>query len=220
VKELRLRRKALIALAVVALLIVATSPFTTVLLIREEARQIVDDSMMGLVTSGHANLNGAEGFLGVSLALVTTNRAELQRHITQITDLAADTDRQLKAYESAITTPSERQKFDRVIETRKAYVETRRHVLDLLEKEKRDEAENLFNTEGLTRFKAYLESFNGLVESCNAEARQRGSSILHLCTVVLIAQGVLTVFFLIYAFFVPLLTLLERTVAKDGPKDI
>ncbi|HKS36972.1 MAG TPA: hypothetical protein VJW76_07275, partial [Verrucomicrobiae bacterium] len=67
---------------------------------------------------------------------------------------------------------------------------------------------------------AYLEALDRVFQYNVNEARRRGVQIVRLCNVFMIAQAVLLVFFFIYAFYVPLIALLERLTGTHIEPDI
>ncbi len=208
-------------LAVVILLAVATSPFWTVMFIRQQATRMVDDSLVGLTTSGLANLSIAESFLETSLVVSTTDPATRDRNLEQITAIMHRTDQQLDAYRVAIDDATDRQNYEQLLERRAQFRETRGKVFELLKQGKRDEALQLYNSKGLQEFHRYLEALDRLVQYNVDDAKAAGEKVTRWCNFLLIIQGVLVVFFFVYAFYVPLLAFLERvTTRQDVVEDI
>lgn len=208
-------------LAAVILLLVATSPFWAVMVIRQQATRIVDDSLRGLAASSLATVTMSDGFLEMALALATTDPAVRAKQFEQVDKLTVSTDASLKLYETSVDNAREREDFQRLVEARSEFRQTRQQVIEMLSSGKRDEAVKFYNRVGLPQFVAYKDAINRLVQHNADEARERGTTILRLCNVLLILQGILLVFFFIYAFFVPLVTLYEKlTTTSNSVKDL
>ncbi len=208
------RNTTLGTIAAVLLLGVATSPLWTVLLVKRQAVSIVNDSLRGLTASSLAAINIADGFLEMAIVITTSDPAVREKNLVEILRITAVTDGLLKSYESSIDEVQEREIFERLREKRAEFRQTRQRTINLLHEGKRDEAVLLYNQTGLAQFFAYKEAADLLVRYKVEEARTRGGQILQLCKVLLILQGVLLVFFFVYAFFVPLVTFFEKFSAS------
>ena len=113
-KESGLQRTALGTLAVVLLLVIATSPFSTVLLVKRQASRIVYETLPGLTTSGLAEISVSEGFLDASLAFAADNETDRQRFLARMAERSRNADAQLQAYEAAIRAPADRENYNRL----------------------------------------------------------------------------------------------------------
>jgi hypothetical protein len=201
----------------VILLAVATSPFWTVLVVKRHAEQIINDSLHGLTSSSLAGVNITDGFVEFSMALATTEPAVRDENIRQIAEASRRTDRQLQAYEATIKEPQQQSYYRELVESRKTYRQTRARVIELLQHGRNAEALQLHQGKGLGEFVAYKTAVDRLVQQAATEAGRRGHDILRLCNYVLALQGVLLVFFFVYAFFIPLVTFYERIVTRGDP---
>lgn len=207
-------------LAIVVLLLVATSPFSTVLLVKWHASRIVNDTMAGLSSSGTAHSNIAEGFVETAILIASTNAVERQQLFAEVTKLSQSTDLNLREYEKSITAPAERAAYDELIRHRQEFRRTRQRVVELLNENRRDDAVKLYYQEALPQFRTYMQSMDRIITSGANEARLRGNQILRLCNIMMVLQGILLLFFFVYAFFVPLAAVLEKLSQKESVKDL
>lgn len=194
----------------VLLLIIATSPFWAVMVIRQKAIQIVDDSLSGLAASSLATVSMSDGFMELSLAFATKDLAARARQFDQIRKVTVNTDEALKQYEQSVNDPAEQADLNQLIQARGEFRRTRERVIQLLGEGRDAEAAAEFNDVGLKQFVGYKAAINRLVQHNAEEARDRGTTIRQLCTLLLFLQGILLVFFVIYAFLVPMVALFER----------
>ena len=193
----------------------ATSPFWTIILVKRHAGLIVNDSLHGLTSSSQAGAIISDGFVEFTLALATSDRVTRDHCISQIEEISRNVDAQLKLYEGAIDNPQEVGNYKELVDSRMVYRKTRKQVLELLQQGKQSEAVQLYQGAGLKEFVAYKAAIDRVMEYAAAEATKRGQDIIHLCNVLMILQGLLLVFFFIYAFYVPLVTYFERTVTRS-----
>jgi len=219
-KESVFRRTALGTLAVVLLLVIATSPFTTALLVKQQASRIVYETLPGLTTSGLAEISVSEGFLDASLAFAASNETDRQRFFARMSERSRNADAQLQTYEAAIRHPTDRQNYNRLIQRRAEWRQTRQKMMELLSQGNREQALHLYNSEGLAQSQAYLEALDHLFHYNVNVARMRGVQIVRFCNVFMVVQSVLLIFFFIYAFYVPLIALLERLTGTHVEPDI
>ena len=127
-----LRKLVISALASVILLLVVSSPVTTIWLIKWQADRIVSGSLRGLTASSLAGMNVSEGFLELALALNATNSTEMRRHLEEIQETGKKVDAQYAAYQTTLSSPAESAAFDHLDTCRKAYRESRQAVIQLL----------------------------------------------------------------------------------------
>lgn len=214
------QRTALGVVAAILLLVIATSPLWTALLIKWHASRIVDDTLLGVTTSALANVNVTEGFLETALAINATNQSERQKYLDQIDERTRSTDWNLQQYKPGIRDDTDRKNYEHLLASRTQFRQTRQQVFALLAQDKRAEAERIFNAEGLGEYQVYLEALNSLVRYNMDEAAVRGTQIQRLANILIGVQIVFLIFFIVYAFFVPLITLLERLTRKQIVDDI
>jgi hypothetical protein len=205
------------SVAGVLLLAVATSPFWTVLLVKRHAEQIVNNNLHSLASSSLAGVDITDGFVEITLAIATTDRAVREEKISEIDAVSRRIDSQLKAYAETIRNEWDQARYDDLLRSRQAYRQTRARVLELLQQDRHDEAVRLFQEVALGEFVSYKNSIDLLVKQAASEAAGQGREIVRLCNYLLLLQGVLLVFFFIYAFFVPLVTLFEKIVTRKDP---
>ena len=82
-------------LAGIGLLVIATSPFLTVVLIKRQASQIVNDTLVGLTSSGLANINISEGFVETALAIAAVDPAVRDMQVGHVAEMVRNTDTNL-----------------------------------------------------------------------------------------------------------------------------
>lgn len=214
------KRTTLSALALVILLLIATSPFWTILLIRQNALSITNDEIPGLITCSMVNLGASEGFLELGIAVHTTDESVRQQCLNRIGISTHKVDLELEAHRATLTSQAERNIYENLVQSRAAFRETRRKVIDLIQTGKSEEAVPLFHGVCATQFEAYLTSLKAVVEKNVADTKARGVEIFRLCNIFLLIQTILVVFFLIYAFFVPFIAILEKLTRRTGVQDL
>jgi hypothetical protein len=197
-------------IAAVILLAIATSPFTTMFVVRRLASGIVNDSLTGLTLSSEMTLNISDGFLETSLAMNASSPAERKIYIERVEKKVKETDQRLQSYEREISNAEERMAFDHLVSSWLAYRKSRDEIFKLLDQGQQQPAEDLFRKQGMPLFNEYLRALEGLVNFNIHESTERGARIVHLANQFLVIQGILLIFFCIYAFFVPALTFYER----------
>lgn len=205
-----LRRAVMTSIAAVILLAIATSPFTTMFIVRRLAAGIVNDSLTGLTLSSEMTLNISDGFLETSLAMNATSPAERKIYIDRVEKKVKETDERLRTYEHEISNGEERMAFDHLTRSRLEYRKIRNEMFRLLDQGQHPQAEELFRKQGMPLYNEYLRSLETLVNFNIHESTERGARIVHLANQFLVIQGILLVFFCVYAFFVPALTFYER----------
>jgi hypothetical protein len=200
--------------AVLALLLIVTSPVTTVWLIRREATKIVSDSLRGLTTSSLATMNVSEGFLQTALAVKNDGMAEPGDFIARIQETSRIVDDQYEGHRETLDGDAERRAFERMLEARRVYRAARQEVLDLLGAGRAKEAAEVFEGSCVRKFQAYAEALGVVVERNANEAKIRGEEIIRMCHWLMVIQLLLLFFFLIYGFFVPLTAVWERLTRR------
>jgi hypothetical protein len=208
------RNRLYLVAAVLALLLIVTSPVTTVWLIRREATMIVSDSLQGLTTSSLATMNVSEGFLQTALA-VNGGAVDKDGLVARIEETSREVDKQYEGHRETLDEEGERQAFDRMLEARREYRATRQAVIGLLGEGRTEEAAKLFEGTCVRQFQAYADALGVVVEHNAAEAKARGEEIIRMCHVLMIIQMLLLVFFFIYGFFVPLTAVWERLTRRQ-----
>jgi hypothetical protein len=202
-----------LALAVFVLLLVVTSPLTTVWLIKNQANRIVEADLRALTTSSIASLNVSEGFLKTAAA-VRENGSDLSGVLARIAESTANVDEQYETHRKTLQSAEDRKVFEHLLKCRKEYRETRERIFKLLSEGEMDEARALFSNECEPRYAIYVGALGDVVQANVTKARDSGRKILNLCNWLLGIQLVLLGFFFIYGFFVPLTALMERVSRK------
>ncbi len=198
-----------LALTSVVLLLIVTSPVTTIWLIKRQADRIVSDSLQGLATSSLATIHVSEGFLDTAIA-VTGGKIGVDALIGHLDETSRRVDAEYENLRGTLRTGEEVRAFDHMISCRLTYRQTRKAVIDLLKEGKTAEAKTLFEEQCVGKFQTYATALGDVVEHNAKEAKARGAKIIQLCYVLLGIQLVLLLFFFIYGFFVPLTAVWER----------
>ena len=217
-------KRLFLAASVMALLLIVTSPVTTIWLIRSEATRIVSDSLRGLTTSSLATMNVSEGFLETALA-VHGGQVDPETLVSRLDESTRVVDEQYETHRETLGSSTEIRAFGRMLEARKDYRAIRQRVIALIREGKSAEASELFTRECVSAFQAYADALGVVVEHNANEAKSRGEQIIRLCHVLMVVQVLLFGFFFVYGFFVPLTALWERLtrrpveMAMDMPGD-
>jgi hypothetical protein len=219
-KNKKIKNNTVIVITAIVLLLLSTSPLWTAILIKRQALLVVEDSLHNLIASTLANINVSDGFLEMTVALSTSDQKVRNENLIRITELMNKTSLILHTYGKTIKDPEERRNYEKLLQKRSIFNLTRQKAIDLLVQEKHEEAIQVFNQEVLKEFHEYKDAVNRIVHDNVNEAGRRGRQILQLCNFLMIFQGVILVFFSIYAFVVPMLTVLDKVVTKDVVKDI
>ncbi len=198
-----------LALTSVVLLLIVTSPVTTLWLIKKQADRIVSDSLQGLATSSLATIHVSEGFLDTAIA-VTGGKIGVDDLIEHLDESSSLVDAEYETLRGTLRTGAEVRAFDHMISCRLTYRQTRKAVIELLKEGRTAEAESLFEEQCVGKFQTYATALGDVVEHNAREAKARGTRIIQLCYVLLGIQGVLLLFFFIYGFFVPFTAVWER----------
>ena len=205
-----IRNKTFGILATTLLLFIATSPLWTVLLLREQASLIVNDSLQELSTSSLIKISMSDGFFEMANVLASSDPKFRIEKLAEIDRKTGEVDLLFKQYEATLENSEDRERYARLVKQRAAFHQTRQQTVELVQAEKRDEAIRLYNQTGLAQFHDYMDTIDEIVKDNITEARDRGDVISKLCRRLLFLQGGLVIFFAIYAFFVPMITVLER----------
>jgi hypothetical protein len=206
-------KRLFLAASVMALLLIVTSPVTTVWLIRREATRIVFDSLRGLTTSSLATMNVSEGFIETALA-VHSGKSDAGPLVSRLEEGTRKVDEQYESHRETLTGVSEIRAFERMLDARKTYRATRGEVIALISGGKAAEASELFEKRCVGEFQAYADELGVVVEHNADEAKTRGEQIILLCHVLMVVQVLLLGFFFVYGFFVPLTALWERLTRR------
>jgi hypothetical protein len=217
-------KRLFLAASVMALLLIVSSPVTTVWLIRREATRIVSDSLRGLTTSSLATMNVSEGFLQTAMA-VHTGQLDADTLVSRLEESTRVVDEQYETHRETLGSATEIRAFERMLDARKMYRATRQQVIALIREGKTAAASELFEKQCVSGFQTYADALGVVVEHNANEAKSRGEQIIWLCHVLMVVQVLLFGFFFVYGFFVPLTALWERLtrrpveIGMDMPDD-
>ena len=212
-KSAPLNRLSLV-LVMIVLLLVATSPITTVWLIKKQANRIVDDDLRALTTSSLASMNVSEGFMQTASAVRDTGDGNVSEVLARLRETTSEVDAQYESHRETLQTKDEHEKFDHLIKCRKDYRQTRERIFQLLDEGKVAEARELFGKECEPKYEIYAEALGAVVQNNVSKARDSGKNIITLCNWLLAIHIILLGFFFIYGFFVPLTAFMERLTRK------
>ncbi len=165
------------------LLLIGALGFLPVSYLKNQAGQIVKDTLPGLSYAGEVNANMAKAFSRTLLLLLTDNakqRAQIQKEIesfTQVTTLRLD------AYKKQIFTREDQALFDKVLERRAEYLAIRDRATALVESDHRQEGIAVYKAELLPAYGRYNEACDNLFGYNMRQGESRGQTIMTVCTV-------------------------------------
>lgn len=215
-KNISAKGMLLVAGAVVVLILVVTSPLTTIWLVSHQTNRVLRDPLRGLATSSLASVNVSEGFIQVSLAVNSTSTAEQQEHLAELARSTQVVDAHYQALQTTLGTDEERADFAELLSRRHLYRQTRTNVLMMLERGDRFAAKACFDKECTRRFQAYTATLGQILEHNAAEAAKGGDRVIRLSFVFFTLQILLLGFLFLYGLFVPSVALVERLVRKPS----
>ena len=207
-------KRLFLAASVMALLLIVTSPITTIWLIRSEATRIVSDSLRGLTTSSLATMNVSEGFLQTALA-VHGGEVDAETLVSRLEQSTRVVDEQYETHRETLASAAEIKAFERMLESRRDYRAVRQQVINLIREGNTAQASGLFTRECVSAFQRYADALGVVVEHNANEAKTSGEHIIRLCHVLMFVQVLLFGFFFVYGFFVPLTALWERLTRRQ-----
>ena len=156
------------------LLIVAISLlcFSSVSYLKKRARQVVEDTVPGLIYAGQADFNLSQGFDRTLLILMAQDEQQRAHYQAEAKEFADRTAEALKNYESSIFTAEDRKLFDQLVLRRQEYERVRAQVFALLEQDRRAEGEALCRQNLVPAYDGYRRAGEALF-SYNVKAGQR-----------------------------------------------
>ena len=153
-----------LAPAGVGLLLIGAVGFLSVGHLKNQARQIVQDTLPGLSIAGEANSSRSQAF-SRTLLLLMTDSAQRRAQIQKETELCIQaTTGQLNAYSKQIYTREDQALFDKLLKRRAEYLAIRGRTIALAESNRLQEAVALAKGELIPAYDRYREGGDKLFE--------------------------------------------------------
>ncbi len=170
-------------LAMLGLVFIGTFGFLSVSHLKRQADKIVNDTLPGLSAAGEANAGGSTSFNRTLMFLVTESpeqRAELRKEVERYSQATTGF---LESYRLEPLSPLESGLLDKALKARGQYLELRKKVFDLYDRNQQREAIALCNHELLPAYLQYKDALYQLFEYNVREGRARGQAIMQVCTI-------------------------------------
>jgi hypothetical protein len=182
-----------LALGAVGLLLIGVVGFLIVGHLKNQARQIVQDTLPGISYAGEVNANLAQTFSRTLLLLLVDTpgqHAQAQQDIesfTQATALCLD------GYQNQIYTREDQALFDKLLQLRAEYLAVRGQTIALIESNQPQEARALAKAKLVPAYGRYQEGGDKLFEYNVRQGNSRGHTIMSVCTLAQIVVAALVV---------------------------
>ena len=187
-----------------ALLLVGALGFLSVGHLKQQAGLIVGDTMPSLSTAGEAIAGASSGFNRTLMFLVTENAGQHAQFRQEVETRNQTTARFLKEYQRVVNSPVERVLFEQVLKQRVEYLRLRQGVFKLADRNQRAEAIDLCNRELFPSYLQYRESLNQLFEFNVRQGRERGETIMRVCTITQWVVAGIGIFIFVLGFLIGL----------------
>jgi glycosyltransferase involved in cell wall biosynthesis len=178
------------------LLLVAALGFSSLTLLKGEARLIVKDTLPGLAYAGEANAYLADSTRTL-LFIVTQDREKRAKLHEEINSLSGRTSSYLERYKASILSEDERSLYREVVKARAEYFLVRDRILSLAETGRVEEALAQFKEALVPTQTRVKQAGDALLEFNRHQAEQRGQRIMTICTVtqMVVAGAFVLIFF-------------------------
>ena len=172
-----------ILLAVGVLLLVGALEFFTISQLKENARQIVDDTLPGLSNAGEANASLAQAF-NRTWTFVQTDDPEQRPTLRREAELfSRATTSYLEAYKKTVLEREEQILLDKLLERRAEYLKLREKTFGLVDSNQQAEAVALCKNDLLPAYHSYRQCGYDLFDYNMRQGQARGRSIMKACTI-------------------------------------
>ncbi len=189
-----------LAIGAAGLLLIGVLGFLPVNYLKNQAQQIVNDTLPGLSYAGEANASMAKAFNRTLLLVLTDNakrRDQLQKEIDSLTQVTSE---RLDAYKKQIYTREDQALFDKVMERRAKYLAIRDRATALVESNRRQEGIAVYEAELLPVYDQYNEAVDNLLGYNTREGASRGQTIMTVCTVTEFAVAGIAILLFVFGF--------------------
>jgi methyl-accepting chemotaxis protein len=206
-KNWTITKRIALSSGLLSLIIIGLGAFSIARLIalRRASSSIVANSLPGLIHSGSMNANQAEALIRLYRLLNATTDDQRKAITAEINELAQKISDSVKAYETSIDGPENRQAFEAFKNARTAYAPMRIRYMEMVGVSNREECLQFLTTQVAPLYKKYSQAGESLQEY-NAKAGsdygknigQQANSAVPIITATSIAGLVLSV---VVAFF-------------------
>ena len=193
-----------VAAGVLVMLLIGAMGFLSISYLKDDARQIVRDTLPGLSSAGEANASLAQAFNRTLLLLMTEDHAERENFRREIDAYSHYTENILNEYSTHELGPGEAALFSEVIETRRKYLEIRTVTVSLMESTNHAQAVVHSQKELLPAYSKYKKAADALFNYNLQESRARGDSIMRMCTTTQFAAAAILMLVFVAGFFMGL----------------
>jgi CHASE3 domain sensor protein len=203
----RLRRLKPVIIGVVVLLAIGGTGFFMVWRLHSDATSIVGDTLPGLVYAGQINSELSENFARALLVINSDSPEERVLYLKKISEGTARVNESIDRYRPTIFEKEEGDLFDRFVTVRGNYRAIRQRVFDLVEKDKRKEALQLFASELLPAYAAQKEAGEALFDYNVRQGQSRGARIESACRTTEWIMAILCAGIFLGGFFTPFIAI-------------
>lgn len=195
------------------LLLIGAIGFMSLTWLRDNAQQIVNDTLPGLSLAGAANTDLGQAFNRTLLLLLSENPERRVQLAEEIEQFSNQTTAHLAKYEKQIYELEDRNNFGRLIAARTNYFTIRARVMALADAGRHAEAVNACHAELLPAYTAYKEAGEVLFRFNSTQGELRGRNIMTTCRDTRLAVAFISIAIFVGGFIVGLgLTPKEWTI--------
>jgi hypothetical protein len=145
--------------------------------LKNDAANIVDDTLPGLVYAGQINSELSENFVRTLLVINSDSPEERDRYLTKISEGSARVNESMDSYRQSIFEKEDSETFARLLTLREKYRAIRQRVFDLVGEGRRKEGWQLFESELRPAYAAQKEVGEALFDYNVKQGQSRGRRI-------------------------------------------
>jgi hypothetical protein len=191
-----------LAVSLFGLLLVGATGFVSVGHLKQQAGEIVNDTLPGLTYAGEANACLAQAFNRTLIFLITDDPAQRAVAEKDIEVYSARTTFYLAAYDRQIYEAPDRANFLEMQRRRAEYARVRDQTVSLAKQNKKAEAIACCKTQLLPAYSRYKDAGDKLFEYNIREGRTRGRTIMQVCTVTQFVVGGIGILIFLAGFMI------------------
>lgn len=193
-----------LAVSGVVLLLIGTLGFLSVGHLKNQARQIVQDTLPGLSYAGEANARLTEGFNRTLQLLLAYNPEKHARVEKEVESLTQATTLCLDGYKNQIYTREDQALFDKMLQRRAEYLAIRERTIGLIGSNRAQEAKALAKAELMSAYEWYKQSGEKLFDYNVRQGNSRGQNIMTICSVAQFGIAALGILLFLLGFWIGL----------------
>ena len=171
-----------LVLAALLLLIIGTAGFLSIEYLKRNTQLVVSDTLAGLCDAGAANANMVEGHNRTLLLLLSQTSAERERFHRDIENYNEQVAASITAYSQSIFTPEDQANYNHLLDCRKKYLDVRKQVIALADREDAAGAQRLFKASLMPAYLEYKATGEKVFKYNADEGKSRGELIMQICT--------------------------------------